>query len=322
MKRFTLILLLLLMLFTHAIVSAQARTLFLIIVYQPVNSEYPENVGTGIDIRNIETLANQVSRDANLQLSIKKINTTLNPSTVRNDVFNYITSISVGTDDVVWYYYTGHGSNCDGFPKSAYGEICLSEVHQRIKSKNPRLTISMFDGCNVGDPIVEPNTDFLKTDVSNLRMLFLDARGDVKSCSSQSGKFSYGSQNAGGLYTIGFLQAIKEKNTWEEVFETCRTNTISLSQQNRRNQEPVSAISISYTTGTCSPSDFIVRVRENETIEMVSKRVYDNLIIEEPDINWGTLRQFTENVKLWNSGKNSIKKGDALDIRVSQYSLK
>lgn len=81
----------------------------------------------------------------------------------KNVVINTINSLEVAPEDVVFFYYGGHGARPDNdltdfFPVMCLNEknpsnwLRLSEVASLVEKKNPRLSIIMSGCCNVVDP--------------------------------------------------------------------------------------------------------------------------------------------------------------------------
>lgn len=303
-------------------VNSFGQSLHLIIVHQPVDSQYPHDVGTQVDTLNIKKFARYVSQVCNMPLIVKEFeNSTSNSSTLKGNLENYIANLNSTEQDVIWYYYTGHGSNYDGWPKSARSDIPLTDVHNQIVAKEHRLAISMFDGCNLGDEEVEVSDDFMRTNVNFIKMLFLDASGDIKSCSSKSGKGSYGSKRAGGFYTISFLEAITESSTWKIVFEKTKEKTIELASSRRRTQEPMFTDN-TRIGGTYAPSDYNSKIKQGETLKDLAKRNHNDLIQAEPDYDFLDFDAFYNKVLEWNDNKTNFRTGDKVKIKASEFKPK
>jgi len=143
-----------------------------------------------------------------------------------------LTSFSPGKNDIVIFVYRGHGfrwnNQTDAYPmldlrSSTYTAISqatslsLSEVYNKLKAKGARLNLVLGDCCNntVGLNQVTA-TSFLnsqtdnKPDISKLKKLFMNARGNLISAAARAGEYSWANP-FGGFYTLSFIQAMKDK---------------------------------------------------------------------------------------------------------------
>ncbi len=166
-----------------------------------------------------------------------------------------LNSLTPGSNDIVMFIYRGHGfrwkDQTDDWPRmdlrtSSYAEITnnssmnLSEVYSVLKSKGARLNIILGDCCNseVDVSSVTAN-NFLtfqvdnNSDITKLRNLFLKSNGIILSSAAQKGEVSW-STAQGGLYSISFLQALREEISylsndacnWDNIL----TKTITLAR--------------------------------------------------------------------------------------------
>lgn len=149
------------------------------------------------------------------------------------NVENTLYSLSPGANDVVFFFYSGHGfrwsnqtdqySNMD-FRYNPYTqmstETCmtLSEVSDIIASKGARLNISLADCCNsdIGSNAMS-SEKFLASrsdpnyDEKKLARLFLNSRGTIKSCAASPGEVSWCNESDGGFFMFSFFQALHEE---------------------------------------------------------------------------------------------------------------
>lgn len=154
-----------------------------------------------------------------------------------------IRSVRCGEDDVVWFYYTGHGYNASNgagnFPSFRIGDtsFSLEWIHNAFEQKGARLVISMFDCCNFEatrfDDYDEPIM-LSAAESRNYVALFGTCAGSVKIASNMAGfkKYSYGSPEVGGLFSVAFREAFQEVTqgsfnscSWERVAERTRELT-------------------------------------------------------------------------------------------------
>lgn len=187
----------------------------------------------------------------------------------RTSLVNVLNNLTVGPNDIVFFYYSGHGGRFENegndYPemilKVPYGPASkadlysLKDAYDKIMSKHPRLTIVMGDLCNStfkgaykdselgrGASIKSSST----TDV--YKNLFLNVKGGLIVASSKPGHtsgcalFPDGS-DAGGCFTTSFLKALGEyvssgsEVNWEQLLETSRKYTQSISHLDNLNEK-------------------------------------------------------------------------------------
>lgn len=271
---------------------------------------YPDdNVGVSKDKENILTFANEVCSQTELTLNkIEKDN-----SLTENQFESIISNLSINSNDVVWVYYTGHGKNFDTWPKTFGGGLALSSVHKILKETNARLTISIYDCCNYSEPEIEA-PDFTTADISNIQKLFLSCSGHIIACSSESTQFSYGSSNAGGIFTNSFIDAFNTENdTWEKILNESKSTTSIAAINIGKTQTPkydisdltCSTLKINNYTITTKSGDTFSSIAKNETTYLKSVLGKDLIITEDL-------------IKKWNPDIKTIKSGDKILIKLSE----
>jgi hypothetical protein len=173
----------------------------------------------------------------------------------REKVLATLNALSPGSNDIVVFVYRGHGfrwkDQNDDWPRmdlrtSTYSAINdnssmnLSEVYHSLNSKGARLNIILGDCCNSEinrSPVTGNNYLTFQvdnnSDLSKLRKLFMNSKGTILSAAAQKGEVSWASPQ-GGLYSISFLQALREEisylssgsSSWENVI----AKTISMAR--------------------------------------------------------------------------------------------
>ena len=149
----------------------------------------------------------------------------------KENVVSTLNSLYPGSNDVVLFIYRGHGfrwkDQTNDWPRmdlrpSSYADITenssmnLSEVYSLLKSKGARLNLILADCCN-SEVNMSPvtNSNYLtfqfdnNSDVSKLRKLFMNSNGILLSSAAQKGEVSW-TTSQGGLYSMSFLQALRE----------------------------------------------------------------------------------------------------------------
>ena len=168
-----------------------------------------------IDVRGREVLysrfiglVNAAMQDKGYKTSIHDIyGARLTPEACKSEVQN----LSVGPDDVVVFYYIGHGGRSvddkTQWPQMQMAQhyehkfIPLEWVHNTLKGKNPRLAVTIGMCCNSyarglsakSAPSFAPNfgnTYMSQSEIDNLSKLFAEYKGDVIMSSSTPGQTS------------------------------------------------------------------------------------------------------------------------------------
>ena len=149
-----------------------------------------------------------------------------------------LNTFRAGPNDIVIFVYRGHGfrwnNQTDAYPMmdlrtsqyitlSQSTSLSLSEVYNTIKSKGARLNIVLGDCCNNNIGINQVTaTSFLnsqtdnKPDITRLRKLFMDARGNLIAAAAKAGEYSWANP-FGGFYTLSFIQALKEEISYMDT---------------------------------------------------------------------------------------------------------
>lgn len=138
-------------------------------------------------------------------------------------------SLEVGPDDVIFFYYSGHGFNVSGrddhFPllhidkKTPRNNPALSAVHERLRARKPRLCITLGDCCNdlltstrgmVGRKPMIPGVNLTDDSLNaSYRRLFRIPAGDVLIASSRPPQQSSAHPDSGSFYTRSFTEALE-----------------------------------------------------------------------------------------------------------------
>jgi len=149
------------------------------------------------------------------------------------EVNKTISDLSVSSDDVVFFYYSGHGANLRGGDRwpvmgvegqTGANHLKLSDVEKALQSKNPRLLITMADACNkfISGAGVTQRGRKEEQKAIGFKKLFLSYKGSIIASSSSPDQFSYGDPQNGGGFTRQFLRVLNEVQAssnpnWESI---------------------------------------------------------------------------------------------------------
>lgn len=205
--------------------SKNEATLHAIIVADTDDESIGESVK--IDLQNMQALIQNISQHTGLLMAGEAISGD-NVST--SNINNAINNLSVGSDDVVIFYYSGHGYNpgdgstWPGMSLKDDAKLTIKNVRDMLKQKNPRLLIVMADTCNgFSRSVFRYAKSQEKTE--NYKILFLKNRGIITASSSIPGQLSWSNNQVGGLYTNAFLISLNQElasqsnPSWKSLME-------------------------------------------------------------------------------------------------------
>ncbi len=228
--------------------SARGGTLHAIVVADTNDPSIGSSTQT--DLMNMQALVTKISQHTGLTLTGGAI--TGNDFTLSH-VNAAINGLAVRENDVVFFFYGGHGFNPgDGrWPAMSFRgrHLKMTEVRNLLLQKKPRLLIVMVDACNA----LSNRDDFIYSRATekpeNYRELFLNYRGTIVASSSKRGQYAWSNEAVGGLYTDAFLRNMNQelassgRPSWKELMERANTPLMV----NEVAQEPQSKVEVSYT---------------------------------------------------------------------------
>lgn len=189
----------------------------------------------------------------------------------RNNLINVLNSLSCGKDDIVFFYYSGHGGRYENensdYPemilKVPYGAVSsnqlypLYDVYKKIMSKSPRLTIVFGDLCNstwegaYKDYSSNRSASVKSTSVCDIyKNLFLNVKGGLIAASSKPGHtsgcaFYTDGADAGGVFTASFLHCLGsfvsqgQNVSWDILLENTKSMAQRISQPDNKGEKQV-----------------------------------------------------------------------------------
>ena len=189
----------------------------------------------------INQWADTISQQTGMALN-KLMFTESGSNLTESALMDAINSLSVSSDDVIMFYYSGHGganerSGGTKWPVMKFMNdalVDLYEVNNKITSQGARLTIVLADCCNNFSnqaKVIRSNT--IRGSSQGYQKLFLQQRGSILASGASQGEFSIGEDGAGGLFTKQFFESFDEtvsssNPSWNTVMQrSIRPITIS-----------------------------------------------------------------------------------------------
>ncbi len=212
-----------------------------------------EGIGTEDDLDNAQSWAQDIADNTGLRLVFRQLSG--NNLTI-DQTRNLLSNLQVASDDVVYFYYSGHGGNPgDSIWPTLYftsstswgDEVSFDEVVETLRPKNPRLLIVMTDCCNSymdsGYPAFRP-LPFGSADQQSFRHLFLDFQGTVLVTGCAPGEYSLGGPGQGGVFSYNFMESFYDLArsgqmvTWETLLARTAEETAKESALDDNAQHP------------------------------------------------------------------------------------
>jgi Caspase domain len=238
-------------------ILANAQKLHMFIITDDTDSQ----IGSGYDFGRMQLLAQDVATKSSLSLVpyyYKKSQTT------SEQLVSKLNNLTCSSDDVVWFYYTGHGFNPnDGSAFTAFvmpdriNRFKMDVIEGKIQSKNPRLSIIMYDACNYTSGSNNGSiANRISIDEARCRQLFRKNSGIIKVASNTAGegKYSYGNNTNGGIFTSAFIAALNETDgEWQNLLSSTKSQTQAKAKDFNREQIPYYILNLKQNSSIAPP---------------------------------------------------------------------
>lgn len=169
-------------------------------------------------------------------------------------VLAHYESLNVNRDDVLFFYYFGHGS-CSGCGQhrmnGKHDTVCRDAVLRAMKAKSARLNVVLTDCCAsiVPDtrytlsqddkPVLSTDDEPKMADARVLSQLLLRSKGTADITASQIGQQAWARRDKGGVFTKALFTVLTQKRvedlmnwreeqvvTWTAMYENGLAKTI------------------------------------------------------------------------------------------------
>lgn len=252
-----------------------------------------------------------------------------------------LSSLNCGPNDVVFFYYSGHGVHAKADPADGWlPQMCLNYesydqdkfvpvtyVRDKLATKPARLSIILTDCCNneaswvsvkslISTQKDAPDVD--KIDVAKLKKLFYESRGTVIATSSKRGQVSYGPKE-GGCFSVAFWDEMYKieqgagNADWNSLIEATKQRTLKYTSNK---QEPVYKVNVNGAPNpnpNPNPGPVIISVGEQELGEAFKQIVNPSYGRNE---RWNMISAIVQ--RLFDSNAQVIMVGRDLKTNVSR----
>ena len=222
-------------------VAATAQTMHTMIFVN--ESEPKREMDRTADSRNMQRFFTDIARNLNYR---NNMHSHSGSEFTTAYIDREIENLSVGSNDVVVFYYSGHGANfkndkwptLDLLDKPYWSSRILAKLN--AKCDKAKLVLFITDCCNSYiNHMISPTSSFNPTDENNVAKLFTGFKGKKKVIvtAAKPGQASLSDLRYGALFGIAFRQAVKENTsndvsnpTWDKVLSDARRITSSYSR--------------------------------------------------------------------------------------------
>ncbi|MDO4158904.1 MAG: caspase family protein [Prevotellaceae bacterium] len=247
-----------------------AQTVHAIIACNTIDSK----IGTGMssDMKNMRNAIQIIVSTLDCEYEEKVFD---GPICTRENVTNYINNMDVERDDVIIFFYGGHGTHAMNNTNDPWPQMCMNtnieslympvaSVERLLSAKQPKLRIILTNCCNMEEtgvsvkPLYAQSTGpTMQSDYNSaaFKKLFLDSKGKIMMTSSKLGQYSWCSNN-GGLFTnylLDVLDAVgmgKLNADWNTVCEMTHDKTLACNTlPGGAKQEPYYIVKTNDSTG-------------------------------------------------------------------------
>lgn len=182
------------------------------------------------DLQNIRDEALRISHYTGMQIQeIIFDGSDLEPKSV----FKSLKKLKVNSDDVILYFFSGHGYRTPSrgenpwpylyFSKYDHG-VDYEKILEILSNKHPKLLLALADCCNnILEERYAPPVYKLSGSKKNeekianaYKKLFLETEGEILITSSEIGEFSWCIPK-GALFTTAFIDEIRLETGWSDA---------------------------------------------------------------------------------------------------------
>ena len=224
-----------------------AQTVHAIIACNTIDNSI--GVGMSSDMKNMRNAIQIIVSTLDCEYEEKVFD---GPICTKENVTNYIKSMDVERDDVIIFFYGGHGTHAMNDANDPWPQMCMNtnieslfmpvaSVEKLLSAKQPKLRIILTNCCNKEQsgvtvkPLYAQSTGpTMQSDynAAAFKKLFMESKGKVMMTSSKLGQYSWCSPN-GGLFTnylLDVLDAVgmnRLNADWETVCEATHDKTLA-----------------------------------------------------------------------------------------------
>lgn len=274
MKHFNKIFALLVCFLINTNLESKAQTVHAIIACNTIDNSI--GVGMTSDMKNMRNAIQIIVSTLDCEYEEKVFD---GNSCTKANITNYINNMDVERDDIVIFFYGGHGTHALDNESDPWPQMCMNtnieslfmpvaSVEKLINAKHPKLRIILTNCCNKEQsgvtikPLYAQSTGptmLSDYNAAAFKKLFLETKGKVMMTSSKLGQYSWCGTN-GGLFTNYLLDVFdaigmnKLSADWETVCNKTHDKTLGCnSLPGGAKQEPYFELDVDNKRGPVPP---------------------------------------------------------------------
>ena len=234
----------------------KASRLFLLTVIDTQDEKIGQDCET--DRKNQQSYFTKIATKLEIPIIIKEL---LGKDLSRINVLSKINEITPTQNDIVIFYYSGHGYSKEDnrlfpyldlrpdkdIPISRENELNMEEIYGLIKNKPSRLNLVISDCCNWhpgfsnvrSTNIANTRPSPVGLSIENMKTLFMSPeRKSMMITAAAKGQLSAGNRDEGGIFTSQFRDALQkymginyQNITWQQITENAQAQTANTAAQ-------------------------------------------------------------------------------------------
>ncbi|MEP6675787.1 MAG: caspase family protein [Ferruginibacter sp.] len=219
--------------------------------------------GCNTDLINIGVVFQQIANDLDLPYKLTTISA---GQFTKHNVLNAITDLKPRKQDIVLFYYSGHGFSFKDDSAHVYPQLDLrnnppvyseavikastvniEEVYEMIREKKARLNLVISDCCNsliefyryYPNPNIVPQPYNFPINKEVASLLFLKTNASVLATAASKGQYAVSDEKTGGIFTGNFCEqlystcydlSLKSSDvSWAKILQQTHKNTLAAS---------------------------------------------------------------------------------------------
>lgn len=291
------------------------------------------SIGTGMvsDMKNMSNAIQIIAANLNCEFEMQVFDG--NQCTKKN-IIEYIDEMEVGRDDVILFFYGGHGTHAENNANDPWPQMCMNtnieslfmpvkQLDKLLGNKQPKLRVILTNCCNKEQsgvtikPLYAQSTGATMLGDYNaaaFKKLFLENQGKVMMTSSKLGQYSWCGAN-GGLFTNYLLDVLDEvgkgkiEASWDKVCQKTHDKTLACnSLPGGAKQEPYFETKVNGKGGRVEPKPDPVNT--DDLFEALQIMVSQNLSKDQRLAKMSTIlnKHFTSDAHVVTVGRNGTSK--------------
>jgi len=197
-----------------------------------------------IDMNSINTWLDRISLKTGMPLD-RVLLTGSGGTLTRSCLSVAMTNMNIGPDDVIVFYFGGHGAANEGrstprWPLMVFLNdemVDYDEAIAGLNSRGARLVLMLADCCNNFEWQAKVRAEPPDAPPENYRNLFLNTRGYLITAAAAPGEFSLAGED-GGMFTRQFLDSfyngVVAGHNWRAIMQNAAQEVVGWDEDGRR----------------------------------------------------------------------------------------